>query len=431
MLVKLMLALLVGCPGPVDGEGAVGGVVGEPSPVDVEPPVDPAEPGSSDDAAQPAQVSDADLEALVRGNNAFAFDLYRAAASGEDDLVLSPASVSVAMAMTWAGARGRTAEQMAEALHFELPQERLHPAMARLRSDLLDEVAGVELAVANRLWGQQGAAFLDPFLAVTRDSYGAQTVEADFAGDPEGVRADINRWVDEQTRHRIPDLLQPGTIEPLTRLVLANAIAFEGQWKFKFPAERTQPAPFTRTDGSQVQAPLMQVKLPTALYQGEGFQVLALPYQGDEVEMVVVLPEQHDGLAALEARVDGDTLQTWLGEATTGDVVVWLPRFEIAAGLSLVDAMQSLGMKEAFGMGADLSGMNGRQDLYISAAVHRAFVDVDEEGTEAAAATAVVVGRKSARPRLPQVRADHPFLFLVRHRATGSILFAGRLMDPT
>ena len=304
--------------------------------------------------------------------NAFAFDLYRAAASGEDDLVLSPASVSVAMAMTWAGARGRTAEQMAEALHFELPQERLHPAMARLRSDLLDEVAGVELAVANRLWGQQGAAFLDPFLAVTRDSYGAQTVEADFAGDPEGVRADINRWVDEQTRHRIPDLLQPGTIEPLTRLVLANAIAFEGQWKFKFPAERTQSAPFTRTDGSQVQAPLMQVKLPTALYQGEGFQVLALPYQGDEVEMVVVLPEQHDGLAALEARVDGDTLQTWLGEATTGDVVADEMIRATVPGVSMRAFLEAVQV-HAMMLGVDLDDRKAMLD--VASGVSRSMVE--------------------------------------------------------
>jgi serpin B len=374
---------------------------------------------------------------VARDGNAFAFDLYarlRGAQAG--NLFFSPQSISTALAMTYAGARGDTAAQMARTLHFSLPPEQLAAGYAALLKALGPAGAdrGVRLSVANRLWGQRGETFLDPFLTVMRRDYGAELGLVDFATQSEAARAEINAWVLQQTADKIRDLIPPGALTPLTRLVLANAIYFRGDWAKQFDKAGTTDQPFHVGPGRTVTAPLMFGKTSAgfAKHGDARLTVAELPYKGDEVSMVVLLPDAADGLAALEAALSADAVAGWTANLPRRDVLVYLPRFSVESAFGLAPTLSAMGMPLAFGDGADFSGMNGKRDLSISAVVHKARVDVDEQGTEAAAATGVVVGVRAALPgEPPTFRADHPFLFLLRHNPTGAILFVGRVVDPT
>jgi len=391
-------------------------------------PVPVAEPAPS---AQPTgPVTDDELGTLVDGNTAFAMDLYRHLAGNQQgNLFLSPASVSAALAMTRGGARGATATEMDDTLHFGLGQDRLHPAYAALDASLNSDDDPWELAIANRLWGQQGLAFEQPFLDITRNHYGAELASVDFAGATEPTRLEINDWVSDNTAERIPELLKPGVIDASTALVLTNAIYFLGTWDKPFDPEATTDQPFTTAAGEQVQVPLMYQETAVRWTETEDLALLAMPYSGDRLEMVIALPAAHDGLPALEASLTPEVLTDWDTHMRPAKVKVWLPRFELNAEFELSKALGDLGMPTAFGGGADFSGMTTATGLFISAVVHQAFVDVNEKGTEAAAATAVVMTR-SARPKVTQFRADHPFLFLIRDTQTGAVLFMGRMVSP-
>jgi len=373
------------------------------------------------------EVNEASLKELVAGNNAFAFDLYRALKTNEDNLFFSPYSISLALAMTYAGARDNTAIEMAETLHFTLQQDRLHPALNALGEKLLGHDENISLTIANALWGQAGYPFLPDFLAVLDTGYDAGLRRADFIGAPEGARRDINDWVSDATEGKIEDLMGPGTITPDTRLVLANAIYFKGTWKAQFDAKKTEFAPFYRLDGSQVKVPMMRMKGHFPYTEGMNYQAIELPYTGDTLSMAILLPRA-GMFEDFEANLSVERLDAILAQLCSEKVQLAMPRFELTSEFSLGETLANLGMPAAFKQGiADFSGMDGTRDLFIGHVAHKAFVSVNEEGTEAAAATGV-----SMVLSIPSMMTiDHPFVFLIRDSETGTILFIGRVLDPT
>lgn len=385
------------------------------------------------------QVSLADLEALAADNTTFALDLYHTLRSRDENLFYSPYSISLALAMTYAGARGDTERQMADTLHFTLPQERLHPAFNALDLALASHAAATtgegeafRLNIANAIWGQQGYPFRSEFLDVLAKNYGAGLRLADFVSDPDGARQTINEWVSEQTEDKIKDLIPPGAITDLTRLVLSNAIYFNAQWMHPFSDQLTEDGVFTLLDGAQVTVPMMRHTDPQRLNftRGDGYQAIELPYQGGQMGMVILVPEAGQ-FEAFEDSLTPDRLSQILSDLAPQVVALQMPRFEYDSTLSLADTLQSMGMQDAFNPGAaDFSAMDGTRDLYISDVFHKAFVSVDEKGTEAAAATAVIVSVESISMPQVELMIDRPFIFLIRDLETSAILFIGRVLNP-
>jgi serpin B len=376
--------------------------------------------------------------AVVAANTAFALSLYAELAGGsERNLFFSPASISAALSMTSAGARGETAAEMTRVLRFALTPERLHAAFGELVAEMRIAL-GRELSVANALWAQKEYAFLPEFVALVRARYGAAFEEVDFRRDPEGARRAINAWVAEQTKDKIRSLIPPDALQPLTRLVLLNAVYFKGAWELRFPAGRTAARPFYRLNGGTVDTALMRQDAGAFRYlEDEGVQLLELPYAGGAMAMVVLLPKERDGLPGLEKALNAARLGQWLDDLARRrprEVIVDLPRMKIEASFQLDDMLRRLGMRRAFDeRAADFSGMaSDPLGLYLGAVLHKAFVEVNEVGTEAAAATAAVMVTRSAMipERTPVFSADHPFVFLIRDTRSGSLLFLGRLVDP-
>ncbi|KPJ51062.1 MAG: hypothetical protein AMJ41_00345 [candidate division Zixibacteria bacterium DG_27] len=382
--------------------------------------------------AQVATASEiSDKEIVVKGNNAFALDLYAQLKKEQGNLFFSPFSISTALGMTYAGARGNTERQMAEVLHFELGQEGLHPAFRELFMELNSRPGGrrYELSVANALWGQKGYRFLEEFRELVRKNYGGGLNQVDFVKARETARRTINTWVEGETRGKITDLLKPGIINSWTRLVLTNAIYFKGYWASRFKEELTQEAPFTLVTGGKVNVPMMHLNGEFRYMEMDDLQALELPYLGGDLSMVVFLPKETDGIRNFEPSLTAGSLKKWLVRFREQEVLVALPKFKMTCDFRLDQALKSMGMTDAFEE-ADFSGMTGRKELFIAAVVHKAFVEVNEEGTEAAAATAVVMEKGAVGQRPPVFRADHPFLFLIRDLRSNSILFLGRVMDP-
>ena len=385
-------------------------------------------------------VSSEDLDLLAQGNAAFALDLYQVLRQQGGNLFYSPYSISTALAMTYAGAGGQTASQMAQALHFGLPPERLHPAFNALALDLAarpgqagkDIKTPFELSVANALWGQKDYQFLPKFLDLLAQDYGAGIRLVNFSGDAEGSRQIINQWVSDQTKERIKDLLSPGTVDAMTRLVLTNAIYFKAGWLDQFDKEATKPATFHLLDGSTIEAQTMYLNKSMKYALLDNFRVLDLPYEGGGVSMLLVLPDEGQ-YQAVEERLNEALLTNILENWQSGDVELALPKFTFESEFTLNQALGGLGMTDAFSADqADFSGMTGNRDLYIGSVVHKAFVAVDETGTEAAAATAIVMRAMALMPQEPVVfQFDRPFIFMIRDNQTGSLLFVGRVMDPT
>jgi len=370
------------------------------------------------------------VEAAVRGNTEFALALYQKLRTVEGNLFFSPYSISTALAMTYAGARGDTATQMAQALHFFLDQEQLHPAFASLEARLGEtgREGQVQLRVANALWPQKGYPLLEAFLALTKRYYGVEVRAVDY-GDTETARATINRWVEDNTEHKIKDMIPPGVLNAVTLLVLVNAIYFKGNWASPFDEGLTRDERFWVTPGEAVRVPMMSKTHEYRYGERDGLQVLELAYAGGDLSMVVLLPKEVDGLAEVEERLSVENLGKWTERLWQSEVQVLLPRFEITFPFSLNEVLISMGMVDAFG-DADFSGMDGSKVLYISAVLHKAFVAVNEEGTEAAAATAAMMRTMGISLPPPVFRADHPFVFLIRERSTGSVLFLGRVANP-
>jgi serpin B len=379
-------------------------------------------------------VVPAALQSQREGNTAFACELYaRLKGAGDANLFFSPYSISTALAMTSAGARGETEAQMVKALHFEPHPAKRHAAFCEMeaRLQLVQKKGKVKLSIANSLWPHKDFALLESFLGLIRESYSASVAPLDF-NVPEPARKTINTWVENKTHQKIKDLIPGGALDAATRLVLVNAIYFKGDWASPFMTEATRPQSFKLPSGRTAQAPLMFQKKHFNYAEDETMQALELLYAGDDLSMLVLLPRKADGLAALESSLSPASLAKWMQSMSSPEVRVYLPKFKMTCRFGLNDTLKAMGMTDAFDAGrADFSGMDGRRDLSISAALHKAFVEVNEQGTEAAAATAIGMRATALPPPPVEFRADHPFLFLIREKSTGSILFIGRVKNPT
>jgi serpin B len=367
----------------------------------------------------------------VEGNNDFALALYQALRPTTGNLFYSPYSISTALAMTYAGAEGETAAQMAHTLCFRLNGEELHRSFAALSEALaaIEQKGAVQFKIANRLWPQEGYGLLPGYLELVKRCYGALLTAVDY-GNPQATAQIINDWVAEQTANKIRNLISPSLLNPLTTLVLVNAIYFKGNWASQFDQALTRAEPFWTAPDEQVPTAMMRQTARFNYAERQGLQILELPYSGDDLSMLILLPQQKGGLFELEDRLTAANLTNWTKNLQPTSVQVLLPRFKITFPCELSETLITMGMIDAFSDAADFSGMDGSLSLSIAYVVHKAFVEVNEEGTEAAAATAVIMARKAMMTPPPLFRADHPFLFLIRESGTGSILFMGRLAKP-
>ncbi|MBL9026618.1 MAG: serpin family protein [Myxococcales bacterium] len=377
---------------------------------------------------------------LAQGSNAFGFDLYKRLQKDPGNIVISPASITTALAMTWGGAKGETAEQMKKVLHFDGSADDVMSTAGKLALSLESPNRPVTFRIANQLFGEKTFKFEQPFLDKTKAAYGAPLELLDFVAGPEAARGKINGWVEQETEKRITDLIPKEGITGDTRLVLVNAIYFLGDWENPFEKDRTQAAAFSTTKADKVQVPTMN---QTAFYKyakKDGVQALEIPYKGGSMSMVIVLPDAVDGLGALEKSFDAKKLDDLAKSMKGEQVFAQIPKFEIApqSSLSLGDHLVEMGMKTAFDRKkADFTLIANPPSpddrLYIGKVFHKGFIKVDEKGTEAAAATAVAMPRAgSAAPAKPtEFKADHPFLYVIRDNASGLVLFMGRVSDPT
>ncbi|HSN80935.1 MAG TPA: serpin family protein [Polyangiales bacterium] len=382
-------------------------------------------------------VSAEEVTRLSADNAEFAWAFYRQITKPGENLFFSPHSLSVALAMTWAGARGNTESEMAQAMHFTLGQERLHPAFNGLDLELRSRAEASSgdgplpfaLEVTNALFGQVGFEFLDPFLDTLAQHYGAGLRLMDFIDETEASRVAINEWVSERTNERIEELVAPGIITAMTRLVLVNAIFFTASWESPFDESNTTDSVFRRIDGTEAQVAMMQQSLVTSYLDGEGFEAAELPYDGNQLAMLLIVPDEGQ-LDTVEAELSAARIAEMRDALRQHQLDLEMPKFSFRSEVPAKAPLQALGMVDAFGGAADLSGMNGTGGLFIQDVVHQAFVAIDENGTEAAAATAVIVGETSAPPPATLV-IDRPFVFAIIDEPTGATLFIGRVLDPS
>jgi len=398
----------------------------------------------SSDMSRDMAPSGQGIETLAAGNAAFGFDLYLdlAARNEGKNVFISPHSVSSALAMAYAGARGETASQMRQTLGFGEQPESTFEAFNALDLELdrrgseqlqADEKGDpFELSVVNQAWGRIGFEFLQPYLDVLAVNFGAGLRLMDFTNDPDGSRVVINDWVAEQTKDRILDLLPEGSISPATALVLTNAIYFKASWRNKFDKEDTVDDEFTRLDGATVGVKMMKAYDELRHFVGDGYEYLEIPYVGDKVVMALILPDA-GRFEEVEAGLSGDAFASMVQGSVDAAGYLRLPRFTFEFESSLNDSLKALGMTAAFSAGgADFSGIDGIPgNLFISLVQHKSFVAVDEEGTEAAAATAVVMDETSAPMDTFDMTFDRPFMFAIVDQLTGAVLFVGRVVDPS
>jgi serpin B len=415
--------------------------------ISTDPSPDPSECSDPDQAGcvvasdkqriQSPDVSPADLETLVSGNSTFAFDLHQQLRGAPGNLFYSPYSISSALAMTWAGARNQTEADMAAALGFKLTQAKLHPAFNALDLALASRGQGAQgsdgkgfrLNVANALWGQMGYPFEAPFLDTLALNYGAGMHIVDFEGATTQAIDLVNAWVDTKTEGKIKKLVSEANVDASTRLILTNAIYFNAAWATPFETANTANGDFKKLDGSTVTVPMMHGYQDTGYAAGDGYEALLLPYDGYELSMVLVLPAQGT-FADFEASLDAKQLDAIVSSFSEHGVDIHMPKFKFESEFSLTKQLEALGMGIAFTDAADFSGISSTGKLVISDVVHKSFVSVNEAGTEAAAATAVIAGETSA-PEPAAIDLNRPFLFGIRDNATGSLLFFGRVVDPS
>lgn len=375
------------------------------------------------------------IQALADAHNAFALDLYKQLAGEGENIFYSPYSIYMALLMTYAGAAGDTASQMESTLHLPYSQEEVHAVMNALNlqlkaNSIMDDKPAFTLNIVNQLWGQAGYAFLPEFLNTLSQNYNAGLKTVDFAADPEAARELINLWVEAQTNEKIRDLIPEGVLNELTRLVITNAVYFKAAWLSPFDPANTKNGSFTLLDGTQADVPMMHQSSSMRAYVSQDVQAVELPYEGGTYSMVALMPTAGN-LDTFEQSLTAESLQDILNQLERASVTLSMPKFKFDAAFALNDALEGMGMTDAFDpMKANFSRMDGTTSLYISSALHKAFVDVNEEGTEAAAATAVAIGLTSAPGQSYTIMLDHPFLFLIRDNATGTLLFVGRMADP-
>lgn len=415
MLAIVMIVGLIGCSQPASAEVLKSGKDHITSPV----------------------VNSSDMKTLVNGNSEFAFDLYQALKKQDGNIFYSPYSISLALAMTYGGARGETAKQMVDTLHYLLPQSALHPTFNSLDIELGKrgegakgkDSKGFRLNVVNAIWGQKDYKFLSAYLDLLAENYGAGLRILDFKSAPEQSRMTINKWVSDQTEDRIKDLLPEGSINPLTRLVLTNAIYFNAAWKLPFQPEATTNGPFHLINGDDVTVPMMKQTEYFGYAKSGNHLAVELLYDGDELSMVILMNETGK-FSDFENTLKLSAVKAIINSLKYTRVALTMPKFEFESEFGLKETLMEMGMEEPFRDSADFSGMSKESDLHIDDVVHKAFVSVDEAGTEAAAATGVIVGTTSMPPEPVTVTLDRPFVFLIRDIQTGAILFIGRVMNP-
>jgi len=386
---------------------------------------------------QSPEIAPADISSLTDGNSVFAFNLYKLLSQEEGNLFCSPYSISAALAMTYAGAREDTEKQMADTLQFYLSQNQLHPAFNSLDQELASRGEGAKgkdgegfrLNIVNAIWGQKDYAFLTSFLDTLAENYGAGLRILDFISETEPSRIAINDWVSDETEGRIEDLIPQGTISQMTRLVLTNAIYFNAAWQYPFEEDATSPGVFYLLNGDEVTVPMMEQQESLSYTKADNYQAVELPYDGQELSMVMLLPNSGQ-FETFEKDIEYQQVKDIIENLERREVRLTMPKYEFASSFGLKKTLIDMGMPVAFSAGADFSGMTGEKDLFISDVIHKAFVSVDEAGTEAAAATAVIM-ELTAMPETPvEVTLNRPFIFLIRDIETGAILFVGRVMNP-
>jgi len=387
---------------------------------------------------QSPEIAPADISSLTEGNSVFAFNLYKLLSEEEGNLFYSPYSISAALAMAYAGAREDTEKQMADTLQFYLSQNQLHPAFNSLDQKLASRGEGAQgkdgegfrLNIVNAIWGQRDYTFLTSFLDTLAENYGAGLRILDFISETEPSRITINDWVSDETEGRIEDLIPQGAINQLTRLVLTNAIYFNVAWQYPFEEDATSPGVFYLLNGDEVTVPMMEQQESFSYDEGDNYQAVELPYDGQELSMVILLPSSGQ-FETFEEAIDYQRVKDIIENLERREVRLKMPKFEFDSSFGLKKTLIDMGMPIAFSAGADFSGMTGEKDLFISDVIHKAFVSVDEAGTEAAAATAVIM-ELTAMPETPvEVALNRPFIFLIRDIEIGAILFVGRVTNPT
>jgi serpin B len=370
---------------------------------------------------------------LVEGNGQFAFDLYGHVRQREGNLFFSPYSISTALGMVYAGARQETAAEISKVFHFSSESAALSRDFAGLQAEFKSSSGDGQwqLDNANALWLQKGYPVLPAFKRLLQDDYQAACEEIDFNGAPEQARQKVNGWVSGRTHGKISEILDPGTLEPDTRMVITNAIYFKAGWRKPFKAQDTKEGDFELASASKVRVPMMHVTTLLPCLSRPDFQALEMPYVGN-LSMIVLLPKHASGLGKLEELLSQAQLHDIASHLLIRDVEVTFPKFKTTIGMDLKPVLSEMGMPQAFSRAANFSGMTSSERLAIGAVLHKGYVDVNEKGTEAAAATGAVMMPTAMRIETPKVtfRADHPFIFLIRDRQTESILFLGRMTDP-
>jgi serpin B len=365
---------------------------------------------------------------------ASASGLYQQLRKAEGNLFFSPYSLATALAMVYIGAKDATRQQMAQVLHFPSDQEKPHAAFAQLQAhlDRLQQAGDITIGVANSLWVQDGYALLHEYLMLVKQYYGVSITPLDYR-DRQQACERINEWVEQRTNGKIKDLLDPGALNELTRLILVNAIYFKGTWQRPFDPYFTRDLPFHVTTSRAVETPMMAATMKVMYSETQSLQILELPYAGRSTSMLLLLPRDIDDLDDMEASLSVEDIEKWKSSLRETEVQVILPKFTMTSQFRLDQTLQAMGMTDAFKPSqANLAGMTGKPDLYVSEVIQKAYAEVNEKGTEAAAATAVPAAKSRAFPREPpSFRADHPFVFLIQENLTGSILFMGRVTDPT
>ncbi|NVM01900.1 MAG: serpin family protein [Candidatus Helarchaeota archaeon] len=381
----------------------------------------------------------AEEASLIASNNEFALECYNILKSNEKNLFFSPLSISICLGMLYAGAKSATAEQIASALHFEGHPD-IHATFKYLIKNLNAPSRSkcYELCIANALWMQDDYKILPEYLIIVENSYFGGLSKMDFKTQWENARKKINKWVEDRTEDKIKDLLKPGMVNDLTRLVLTNAIYFLSDWNRKFKKRLTKEEPFTLINGQKVKVPTMHQKNVYVYTENQDYQAVELTYFRDELSMVIILPKKVDGITEIEKSMTPKNLTGWIRPQLIQEVDVYIPKFKITSEFKLAETLKKMGIVDAFDLdSADFSGITPRNpdlNLFVSDVIHKTYVDVNEEGTEAAAATAavMVLGAALEVPKpTPIFKADHPFLFLIMDVKTKNILFLGRIMDPS
>lgn len=373
------------------------------------------------------------VQAIVEANNRFAIKLYRFYREKykDDNIFFSPFSISSAFSILYEGARGKTAEEIRNVFLFPARSDVRREGYLTLYEEMNKPGKKYELSFANALWVQKDYRFLKEYLNLIEKYYGGKATNLDFRRDPEGSRQIINKWVEEKTKEKIKDLLPQGSIDSLTRMVITNAIYFKGLWVFPFDKKKTSDADFKVSQDKIVKVKMMSLPRPQRFNyaETEDLQILEMLYEGDELSMLVLLPKENS-LEKLEKELSLENLNKWRDMLQSKEVVVYFPKLKIVRKYAMVDDLKKMGMPSVFDPSrADLSGLTGKRDLFVTAVYHQAYVDINEEGTEAAAATGIVVGRTAVEKRII-FRADHPFVFIIHNKKTGNILFIGRVYNP-